>query len=298
MLLERLLANMSISVEPLALCEVEGGCSLPVHLQDGATIHFVLAGRGALRIGGQGFDLASATLAIVPRGRKHELTGADHAISTPIVTGAGLEHHSSFGERGSADVITACGRLTARFGDAHGLFELLDEPIVLDFSQTEKMRALFDEMLAESASDRPGTLAMLTALMNRCMVMMFRRLCDADDCSLPWLNALEDERMAAALDLMLADPGRPHSIETLAREVAMSRTAFAEEFRSSFGTPPMTFLRGIRLRRAAELLTTTTLGIGAIAARVGFSSRAHFSTAFRSHFGVPPGAFRSSPAAA
>ena len=296
MLLERLFANMSIAIEPIALCEVEGGCWLEMDQQEMATIHFVLAGYGLLRTGGQEFELHPGCLVVVPKGSQHEITASRGMPLAPVVATAGLDHHRSFGERGRADLISACARLTVRFGDAHGLFELLDEPIVIDFSSTAEMRTLFDDMLDESASDQPGALAMLTAHMNRCIVMMFRRLCETDDCSLPWLNALEDERMARALDIMLTDPGRPHSIETLAHSVAMSRTAFATEFRQRFGTPPMTFLRGIRLRRAADMLSTTGLGIGAIAGRVGFSSRAHFSTAFRSEFGVPPGEFRTQAA--
>jgi AraC-like DNA-binding protein/quercetin dioxygenase-like cupin family protein len=289
---------MSIAMEPMALCEVEGGSRLEMDHQDMAAIHFVLAGYGSMRAGGQELELHPGCLVVVPKGTQHEITAARRTSHAPVMAASGLAHHRSLGPRGKADLITACARLTVRFGDAYGLFEVLDEPIVIDFSSSPEMRALFDDMLVESGSRQPGALAMLTAHMNRCMVLMFRRLCESDDCSLPWLNALEDERMAKALDIMLTDPGRPHSIESLARDVAMSRTAFAREFRSSFGTPPMTFLRGIRLRRAAELLITTTLGIGAIAARVGFSSRAHFSTAFRSQFGVPPGAFRTSPVAA
>lgn len=57
----------------------------------------------------------------------------------------------------------------------------------------------------------------------------------------------------------------------------------------------MTFVCEQRLRRAAELLVDRSTNVGAVAARVGFSSRAHFSTAFRKQYASTPGEYRCQP---
>ena len=51
MLLERLLDNLSVGIEPFALCEVERGCELSVDKSDSVTLHFVLSGTGTMRVG-------------------------------------------------------------------------------------------------------------------------------------------------------------------------------------------------------------------------------------------------------
>ncbi len=133
---------------------------------------------------------------------------------------------------------------------------------------------------------------MMTALMDQCLVLIFRRLCDTPECRLPWLNALEDPRMAGVLSSILERPERDHSVESLAEEALMSRSAFAEEFARRFGRTPMAFVRDVRLRRGAELLRGTELSVDAVASRVGFASRSHFSRAFREYFGSSPARFR------
>jgi len=55
-----------------------------------------------------------------------------------------------------------------------------------------------------------------------------------DQAELPpgWLRVLTDERLRPAIGLMHADPGKPWSLDELARAAAMSRTSFAERFRT------------------------------------------------------------------
>lgn len=134
---------------------------------------------------------------------------------------------------------------------------------------------------------------MLEALMNACLVQLFRRLCDGPECALPWLDALQDPRMATVLEQLLEHPEHDHSLESLAEIAAMSRSAFAEMFKTCFGRTPMAFLRELRLRRGAELLRGTELTVERIAHGAGFASRSHFSRAFRDQFGHSPADFRS-----
>jgi transcriptional regulator GlxA family with amidase domain len=54
----------------------------------------------------------------------------------------------------------------------------------------------------------------------------------------------------------------------------------------------MAFVREVRLRRAAELLRTTTLSIDEVARAVGYDSRSQFSRAFQRLLREAPGRYR------
>ena len=137
---------------------------------------------------------------------------------------------------------------------------------------------------------------MTSTLMQECLIRVFRTLCLHDECSVSWLSALDDPELAPVLELMLARPADPHSVESLARKSFMSRSAFARRFKEGLGQPPLEYLRGVRLRHAAQLLRKSPpLPVPVVAERSGFASRSQFSRAFKNHFGRTPSDFRDSP---
>ena len=308
-LLERLLDNLAVHVEPFARCHVASGCSLRLHELGWATLHFVLRGDGELHTAHKTAKhlLRPGTLAVIPARMPHsirhgegsEVTSIDDS-ATPTRDAAGLSQFvaaTDLPNAGAAEslgsLVVVCGELQALFAQGLGLFDLLTEPVVVDLSDSEEMMGTFRRMLEESQRPSPGSRAMLTALMNACLVQLFRRLCEGPECALPWLEALEDPRMAAVLDALLEHPERDHSLESLAELAMMSRSAFADEFKARFNRTPMAFVREVRLRRGAELLRKTDLPVEAIAHRVGFASRSHFSRAFQRLFAMSPADFRA-----
>jgi transcriptional regulator GlxA family with amidase domain len=53
-----------------------------------------------------------------------------------------------------------------------------------------------------------------------------------------------------------------------------------------------TYLAHVRLDAATELLRTTSLPVGLVAERVGYTSEAAFSRAFKRRYGTPPARWR------
>lgn len=101
-----------------------------------------------------------------------------------------------------------------------------------------------------------------------------------------------DPRIRRALAVIAADPAAPHTVATLAGQVALSPSRFAHLFTEHTGSTPMRALREARLTHAARLLEGTQLDVAQVAAASGFASPFHFSRAFRARFGAPPGAYR------
>lgn len=108
---------------------------------------------------------------------------------------------------------------------------------------------------------------------------------------------VEQGRLNATVVAMQRNPSAAHTVQNLARLAGMSRSNFAESFRSAFGRSPMEFLRALRMDRAAEMLRASDIPIKLVGGRVGYSSRASFSHAFERCFGVSPAEFREAQTA-
>lgn len=102
-----------------------------------------------------------------------------------------------------------------------------------------------------------------------------------------------DTRVRRVLELVDADPGAPHSIESLAREVALSPSRLAHLFAQHIDRSPLAVVRTIRLQYAARLLAGTSLTVAQVASAAGFASPYHFSRTFRAEFGTPPSRYRT-----
>jgi AraC family transcriptional activator of mtrCDE len=296
MILDKFLANLSVSVNPFALCEVAEGWRLRLPSPPCTLLHFVLQGSGRLGLSRtQSRDLRPNYMAIVPTASYHSLETGDpiseslHIDQAPSEPGV---HRIVAGSRTSASLVVACGLIDVRYGQALNLFQGLDRTLVVDLSGIPQVRNAFDQMLEEQQHPVPGSSTMTSALMLQCLLHMFRRLPSEGDRALNWLIALRDARLARVIEKILADPAQHHSVESLADEASMSRSAFAALFNRSFGQPPMGYVNTVRMQRAVELLEGTMLSVDEIAARVGFASRSHFAQSFKKHTGRSPASFR------
>jgi AraC-like DNA-binding protein len=78
-----------------------------------------------------------------------------------------------------------------------------------------------------------------------------------------------------------------------ARHQFAASTNLYSKLRNMLGISPADFIRNVRLKRAAQLLTDNpTLSINEVSIRVGFSTPRNFSTQFKKMFGVLPSEYR------
>src|SRR5262245_3199305 len=107
-----------------------------------------------------------------------------------------------------------------------------------------------------------------------------------------WLSGLRDRHIGMALSLMHAQPANRWTLDALAREVGLSRSAFAERFAALIGVPPMKYLSSWRLQVATQYLERHGISVAQVAALVGYESQAAFNRAFKKRVGVPPASWR------
>jgi AraC-like DNA-binding protein len=109
---------------------------------------------------------------------------------------------------------------------------------------------------------------------------------------LNWLAGLRDTYVGRALTSLHRQPAHEWTLDSLAKEVALSRSAFSERFTQYVGQPPMQYLMNWRMQLASTHLVSGSDSVAVIANRVGYESEAAFSRAFKKSVGVSPGEWR------
>jgi AraC-like DNA-binding protein len=159
------------------------------------------------------------------------------------------------------------------------------------------LRAIVDLLDVELEKDRPGAATIVPALTNALLPLVARAW--LDDCMAgPRKETSEmfsDPAIKDALGRIHEEPERDWTVIALAREVALSRSAFAHRFARAVGAPPAAYLAHWRMTIAGNLLRDTDLKLAAVASRVGYTSEFAFAKAFKRDHGIAPGAYRRRP---
>jgi len=191
-----------------------------------------------------------------------------------------------------------CGFLGCDLRPFNPLVSALPRVLHLPASQAGGWVArVIDQAVAESNSKRPGGDAVLERLSEMMFIDAARRYLDSlPEDAIGWLAGLRDRFVGKALELMHERPDHAWSVDDLAREVGLSRSALHERFVQYVGQPPMQYLSGWRIQLGARLLRESNRNVMAIALEVGYDSEAAFSRAFRRIVGMPPAAWRKAHA--
>lgn len=296
-LLDRLLEGLDVGVSPFAICEVREAASLVMEDARTASLHYVLSGEGVARTAaGTRVSLTPHTVMIAPPGTSIVVScGEKGGANLPAPRCEPLPggwQRMVVGD-GKPGLILACGAVQATHQATTGLFDYLRAPLVERVADDPAFRDPFHRLLDELAAPRPGTRALAETLLKQCLIALLRRHAEGGECRVAWLAALAQPQLKLALSAMLDRPGEAHTLEGLAGLAGMSRAVFAERFKEAFDRTAMDFLKEVRLRRAAHLLSATDLPVKTVAARVGFASRSYFSRAFKAFTGHDPAGYRA-----
>ncbi|HRP57026.1 AraC family transcriptional regulator [Agriterribacter sp.] len=82
------------------------------------------------------------------------------------------------------------------------------------------------------------------------------------------------------------------SLQQLAERLMVSYSKFRQDFKKVTGLSPNQYLLGLRIRKAKELLQSTSLSMSEVAALAGFDSVYYFSKFFKKSTGTSPSLYR------
>ena len=147
-------------------------------------------------------------------------------------------------------------------------------------------------LVEESSSPTQGSSEMTSRILDLLFIQVLRAWAAGPDAAPGWLTGAMDPVVGDAITAVHANPRYPWTIEKLADNSNLSRSAFADRFARRVGQPPATYIAEVRLATAADLLLATTQSVGVIAREIGYESEAAFSRAFSRRYEMAPSRWR------
>jgi AraC-like DNA-binding protein len=290
------------------VAETPAGSELRPHLMPGVEhvidYHVVTAGAcwGGL-IGAEPIRLETGDVIAFPQGDAHVMSSAPGMRGAPAhealrqVPTSRLPLLIEKDGGGAERARLICGFLGCDARPFNPLLATLPRVVHVPRRATEQggLDNLIQLALAESNAKRAGGEVVLARLSELLFVEVVRRYVG----SLPaenvgWLAGLRDDSIGRALGKLHDRPAHSWSLEELARDVGMSRSVLAERFSHFVGVPPMQYLAQWRMQLAANLLSSSSMGLAEIAEKVGYGSETALSRAYKRWVGVAPAEWRRS----
>ena len=276
------------------------GLAMPP-MADLLSFHFVTAGRFWLQVEGtEPRFLQSGDLALVPHGRGHQLLSEPGVRATslwdmPRELMTDRYEIIRFGGGGMPTSLI-CGAVRFDHPAAQQLIEVLPAVIHVEATSSphlEWVQTLLRFMAVEAKDLRAGGETVITRLADILVIQAIRAWLDQEGTAKTgWLGALQDRQIGHAIALIHRDPARDWTLASLARETAMSRSAFAARFTALVGEPAMHYVTRWRMHLAATWLREGDIGLQDLATRLGYQSEAAFSRAFKRVVGVSAGSVK------
>jgi AraC-like DNA-binding protein len=253
----------------------------------------------ACPLDGEPVELKAGDVVVFPHGDAHAMCSAPGMRDEPDMErfrhpGNGqLPFTLSVGGSMTRPSHLVCGFLGCDAGPFNPLLAALPPVIRVSDSEGGAIGAFVQFAVNETKQHRIGGDIVLGRLSELMFVDVVRRYLE----SLPadrtgWLAGLRDQFVGRALTALHREPSHAWTLESLAREVGLSRSALAERFVQFVGQPPMQYLANWRMQLASTMLLAGQDGIAEIAGRVGYESEAAFSRAFKKAVGTPPSQWR------
>jgi AraC-like DNA-binding protein len=114
----------------------------------------------------------------------------------------------------------------------------------------------------------------------------------AEDSAAYRLPAPKTPEIAAAMDIVLADPASAPALPALARRVALSPRSLERRLRSEVSLTFRDLVRAARLQHAMSLLAAPGARVTDVALACGFENVSSFTRSFSAFVGETPSAFR------
>ena len=262
--------------------------------------HVVTRGRAWASLDGEPpIQLLAGDIVVFPHGDSHTMSSAPGLRRSPDLALYQRPDHGqlpftlALNGADSNPVHVVCGFFGCDARPFNPLLSALPRVIRISDSEGGVISAFASFASAESKQPRLGGECVLSDLSELMFVDVVRRYLAA----LPpeqtgWLAGLREPFIGRALTALHRSPARAWTLEMLAREVGLSRSALAERFTQFVGQPPVQYLTNWRMQLAANDLLGGTDSVAAIAERVGYESEAAFSRAFKKSTGEAPGQWR------
>ncbi|KZN43075.1 hypothetical protein N474_15420 [Pseudoalteromonas luteoviolacea CPMOR-2] len=265
---------------------------------DYGTFHHVVSGNAWLRTTDGRYEtrLSKGDIIAFPTGSAHQISDEPNSST---MSGDELlkkihKNTNPFSD-GSNKTTLLCGYF--KYQSHSNLPLLRDMPNFLHIRQAKEDSCIWLNSLAhilaqEIRSTLPGGAVIVDRLTEAFVIQILRWHINKQHVDKNYFSALADTRLSCVLSLIHKEPAQSWTVDRLARNAGMSRSAFSSLFHDVIGMTPMSYLTQWRMHIAQDLLKENKQSMVSIAEQVGYRSEASFSKAFKKVVGVSPGQIR------
>jgi AraC-like DNA-binding protein len=163
----------------------------------------------------------------------------------------------------------------------------------LDQNRSHAFQSVLDLLATETAQPGIASSRLINCLYEALFVYAIRAYASSSEAPPKgWLAAMSDAHLSKAIQAMHSSFERSWSVESLAREARMSRSAFALKFKTVLGQTPLEYLTQWRIYKAGAMIRANSKSFAEVASAVGYGSESSFSRVFRREMGAAPREYR------
>lgn len=222
--LNSLIAELEVQFVSFSEYLVSCGCRVSVRECETPSLYYVMEGSGVMHFPKTpSITVEPHTLVIVPPNCSFSLETCEQNAREEVVladdfnpTARPTSVRTFTVGNGSPKTIIFCVFLRTLYCTSLGLFETLSDPVAEVFRADDRLDMKFKSVMVELASQDVGAGAMTAALLKEIIVTLFRRSFSSLTSWAGRVSLLSDPQVALAFANMVVQPGKAHTIHTLA----------------------------------------------------------------------------------
>ena len=183
-----------------------------------------------------------------------------------------------------------CATLDFGGGEHNPIVQALPSMLRVPLRAVDGLGPTLELLFAEADRVRCGSRLLADRLFEVVLIQLLRWILDHPQqagVSSGLVMGLSHPRLARALVAVHQSPDENWSLEKMAARAGMSRSAFAEAFKTVTGSTPAAYLTDWRMSLAASMMRSGR-PVKLIAAELGFSSGSSLAKAFKQRLGTSP----------
>ena len=268
---------------------IDWGIDVPAY-EGTSMFHVVVSGSCVVAINNQSLTMNAGDVVFIPRACGHSVKAqpAAYAVdlySLPVHKVSDFYETLNLNPEQPEKTVVLCG--VVQISHPSGEMLIREMPDVVHVQRKQHMfKSVMEDIVNlvfhEARGEFLGGEEVITRLVDILMIQTIRHWVDmADTDKGCWLHALKDVKIGKALALIHGTTEKSWTIESLGREVGMSRTAFANRFTELVGESPMSYLKNWRMNLAVQRVKSgDKLDLDFIDS-LGYKSEAAFRRAFK-----------------
>ena len=281
------------------------GISLP-SMPNTSMFHIVTAGACVIEHGEQRIEAKAGDFIFIPKGQGHIVRSDAEAVAEDLFSlpREQVSHcyetltlgDETRGDEGEKTTIL-CGVVQLEHPCAEFIIDSMPDMIYLESAKSTYSSWMSNtvRVISEEAEQTQiGGETILTRLADVLVIQALRYwITHNAEAKQGWLFAMKDKRIGKSLSLIHSNPERQWTLESLGREIGMSRTAFASKFTALVGEPMLQYLTKWRMTLAVMRLKEGEKVTPELVEQLGYRSESAFRRTFKKVTGKNTSAFQT-----